>query len=284
MISSGICFSYLFTTILRDIFKVQPQAAFGYSLGEISMMFAMGIWSQADAMRTSLEVSPVFQERVSGPQNAIREFWGIPAGSGEQESRQLWSNLVVLAPVEKVREAVEREDRVYITHINAPRQVVIGGDRDACQRVVSDLKCMYLETPYRHAIHCPPVMSEFNHFLSLHDWPVEQQPDIPVYSAANYAALEYDPKSVAESFARMLTQPIDFPRLAELAYQDGARIFIELGAGSNCSKWVESTLKGRPHASYSINANQVSDHVSILMLLARLISHQVPLEPDALVR
>jgi PfaB family protein len=284
MISSGICFSYLFSTILRDIFKVQPQAAFGYSLGEISMMFAMGIWSQADAMRTSLEVSPVFQERVSGPQNAIREFWGMPAITGEHESRQIWSNMVLLAPLEKVRDAVESEERVYITHINAPRQVVIGGDPDACQRIVAHLKCMHLQTPYYHAIHCPPVMSEFNHFLRLHEWPVEQQPDIPVYSAANYAALDYDSKSIALSFARMLTQPIDFPRLVNLAYRDGAQIFIELGAGSNCSKWVESTLKGKPHASFSINANQVSDHVSILALLARLISHQVPLELDTLIR
>jgi len=150
--------------------------------------------------------------------------------------------------------------------------------------VVSALKCMYLEAPYRHAIHCPPIAAEFNDFLRLHDWPVEKQPDIPVYTAANYAALQYDTKIIAESFANMLTHPVDFPRLVNLAYQDGARIFIELGAGNNCSKWVESVLKGKPHVALSINANNVSDHVSILSLLARLISHRVPMELDALVR
>ena len=55
MISSGVCFSHLYTFILQDIFNIQPQAVFGYSLGENSMMFATGIWSQADGMRTSLE-------------------------------------------------------------------------------------------------------------------------------------------------------------------------------------------------------------------------------------
>ena len=80
----------------------------------------------------------------------------------------------------------------------------------------------------------------------------------------------------------MLTHPIDFPRLVDLAYQDGARVFIELGAGSNCSKWVEACLKDRPHAAMSINYSNLDDHSAILRLLARLISHQVPLDLSVL--
>jgi PfaB family protein len=278
MISSGICFSYLFTVILRDIFKVKPDAAFGYSLGENSMMFAMGIWTQADVMRTSMEASPVFRERVSGPQNAIRDFWNLPKNNGKTGNSPTWANYVLMASYEKVREAILNEDRVYITHINTPRQVVIGGDKNACQRVADAIKCMYLQTPYHHAIHCEPVTSEFDAFMRLNDWPVENKPDIPIYTAANYATLQYDSKSIKRSFAKMLTNPIDFPRLINLAYEGGTHIFIELGAGSNCSKWVEATLKGKPHLSISINQNSVDDHVSILRLLARLVSHQVPVD------
>ena len=278
MISSGVCFSYLFTVILRDIFKVKPDAAFGYSLGENSMMFAMGIWTQADAMRTSMEASPVFHERVSGSQNAIREFWNLSKNNGKTGDSPIWANYVLMASSEKVRDAIRNENRVYITHINTPRQVVIGGDKNACKRVADTIKCMYLQTPYHHAIHCEPVSSEFDAFMRLNDWPVENKPNIPIYTAANYAVFQYDSKSIERSFAKMLTNPIDFPRLINLAYKDGARIFIELGAGSNCSKWVEATLKGKPHLSISINQKSVDDHVSILRLLARLVSHQVPVD------
>ncbi|MDK2980475.1 MAG: hypothetical protein PWQ55_822 [Chloroflexota bacterium] len=282
MISSGIFFSYLFTIILQDVFKVQPAAAFGYSLGENSMMFATGIWTQADGMRTSLEASPIFHERVSGRQNAIREYWGLPqdaAGDGAS----LWANYILMAPEEKVRAAIQPGERVYVTHINTPRQVVIGGEEAACLRVAQRLKCMHLKAPYDHAIHCPPVESEFSDFERMHYWPVEYQPDIPVYSAADYAPLEMDARSIARSFAHMLTHPVDFPRLTERVYADGARIFIELGAGSNCSKWVDAILKDRPHASMTINQNTVSDSAAILRLIARLIGQRIPLDLSVLV-
>lgn len=281
MITSGVVFSFLFSEILRDIFKINLDAAFGYSLGENSMMFAMGIWKQADAMRTSLEVSPVFHSRVSGPQLAIREFWNMPSEKDNTGS-SIWANYVLMASPEKVNNAIIDEDHVYLTHINTPRQVVIGGEKDACQRVADAVKCMHLQAPYHHAIHCPPVASEYEDFVRLHDWPIENDGTIPIYSAANYAPLEKESKSIAHSFAKMLTNPIDFPRLINLAYLDGARIFIELGAGSNCSKWIDATLKGKPHAAFSINQNNVSDHVSILRLLARLISHKVSINLDPL--
>ena len=282
MISSGIFFSYLFTVILQDIFNIQPSAAFGYSLGENSMMFATGIWTQADAMRTSLEASPIFHERVSGRQNAIREYWGVPDSAAYEEGKSIWANYILMAPEEKVRAAIQPGEHVYITHINTARQVVIGGDEAACLRVAESVKCMHLKAPYEHAIHCPPVESEFEAFERLHYWPVEHKPEIPVYSAADYTPLEMESHSIARSFAHMLTHAVDFPRLVEQVYSDGARVFIELGAGSNCSKWVDAILKDRPHASMTINQNNVSDNVSILKLLARLIGQRVPLDLSVL--
>lgn len=279
MISSGICFSYLFTVILRDIFGVNPDATFGYSLGENSMMFATGVWTQADGMRTSLETSPIFHERVSGSQKAIREYWGI---SNDGDGNSVWANYVLMAPYDKVKDAIKPGDRVYITHINTPRQVVIGGDDDTCRKITDEIKCMYLKAPYNHAIHCPPVQSEIDAFTRLHFWPVEKKPEIPIYSAADYAPLELESRVIAQSFAKMLTHPIDFPRLVNRAYDDGARIFIELGAGSNCSKWVDAILKDKRHVSMTINQNNVSDHISILKLLAKMISHRIPLNHDVL--
>ncbi|MDO9545848.1 MAG: hypothetical protein Q7J07_03745 [Pelolinea sp.] len=284
MISSGICISYLFTVILRDILDVKPDSAFGYSLGENSMMFSMGLWTQADSMRTSLETSPIFRDRVSGSQNAIREFWNIPLLESQiVNNPSIWANYVLMASAEKVREALQVEEHVYITHINTPRQVVIGGKPESCQRVADAIKCMYLQAPYHHAIHCEPVASEFEAFRHLHDWPVEANPDIPIYTAADYGILQNNSGAIAESFSRMLTKPIDFPRLIDLAYEGGARIYIELGAGSNCSKWVDATLKEKPHMAISINQNNVKDHVSILKLISRLISHQVPVDLKAII-
>ena len=179
MISSGVCFSYLYTKILRDCFGVEPSSAFGYSLGENSMMFAMGIWSQADAMRTSLEVSPIFHSRVSGKQLAISEYWNTSSQITEDDNSSLWANHVVMAPKEVVEQLLVEDSKVYITHVNTSRQVVIGGENNECQKILDSLKCMHLQAPYHHAIHCAPVASEYDGFLRLHDWPVENSDHNP---------------------------------------------------------------------------------------------------------
>ena len=77
MLISGTCLAAVFTFLLRDIFGIHPASAFGYSLGEISMMFASGAWTEADETSAALIASPLFQTRLAGPQNAIRESWDL---------------------------------------------------------------------------------------------------------------------------------------------------------------------------------------------------------------
>jgi PfaB family protein len=83
---------------------------------------------------------------------------------------------------------------------------------------------------------------------------------------------------IAERISTMLCSCLDFPSLVRQVYADGARVFIELGANANCSKWIEETLKGSPYAAVAINRRGADDYSSILRMLARLVSHRVPLD------
>ncbi len=54
MLESGTGYAGLITTVMRDYFQVRSQCTFGYSLGEISMMYAQSVWTsynQASAVR-----------------------------------------------------------------------------------------------------------------------------------------------------------------------------------------------------------------------------------------
>jgi len=80
-------------------------------------------------------------------------------------------------------------------------------------------------------------------------------------------------EAIARQIAGGVCTCLDFSGLVQQAYAGGGRIFIELGAGSNCARWVDESLKGKPHAAFSINRKGVDDHASILRLLARLVCH-----------
>ncbi|HMD89828.1 MAG TPA: PfaB family protein, partial [Anaerolineaceae bacterium] len=284
MIISGSLMAVLFTMILRDIFKVQPDAACGYSLGEIAMLFGMGVWDEADQTSARLSASTLFRTRLSGAQNAVREYWGMSAENDAPPGNRLWNNYFLMAPAEKVAEAINNRQRLYLTHINTPRQVVIGGAQAACQSLIADLKCNALKAPFDFALHCQAMRSEYGSLVNLLSWPVAEKSRTPLYTAADDRPLPMDSQAIAGKIAGMLCSCLDFPKLIQQVYADGARVFIELGANSNCSKWIDDTLKEKPHLAASINRKGAEDDASIVRLLAKLASHRVPVDLSALYR
>ncbi len=282
MLISGSCLAVLYTDVLRNVFEIHPASAFGYSLGEISMLFASRVWMEADQTSKALRESPLFRTRLSGPQNAVREFWNLPTRNESDPHEPLWMNYLLMIGPEKVREVLPDEPRVYLTHINTPNQVVIGGDPAVCRRVINKLKSKSIQAPFNYAIHCEPIHSEYGTLTELHSVPVVNQPGMTLFSAATYQPMPIDRQKIAQQIAHELCNCLDFPRLIHSAYNDGARVFIELGAGSNCARWINDTLQGQPHAAYSINRKGVDDHTSILRLIARMVSQHVPVNPSVL--
>ncbi len=282
MMMSGTSLSVALTTILRDTFQVHPNCGFGYSLGENSLLFAMGVWGDGLHASRKLYDSDLFHTRLAGPQNAVREYWGLPDLKDGEDLGQLWANYLLMAPVDRVREALVNEPHVYLTHINTPRQVVIGGDPTGCRRIIDRLKCSSLKAPFDYVLHCKAMESEYQSLYKIHTLPVRQVPPVKLYSAADDQPFTLTEPELARAVSRDLCSMLDFPRLVETAYADGARIFIELGAGSNCAKWIEEILRGKPFLSVSANRKGVDDATSILRVLARLASHQAAVDLDPL--
>lgn len=263
------------TSILREYFQVQPQAAFGYSLGELSMMYALNVFTSADAIAEHLHNSPLFQTRLSGPKQAVQEFWGLPSTSTEAD---FWGTYVLLSDPQRVREQLEHEPRVYLTHINTPTEVVIAGDNAACQRVIQKLACDYFPAPSKHVLHCEAMRSELDELTDWFTLPTQKVPQIEFYSAATYGRTGQGSANIAQSIATALCQPLDFPHLVDQVYVDGARVFIELGPAGTCARWIGETLQNKDHATVTLNTRGVDDHTATLRALTKLVSHRVPLD------
>jgi PfaB family protein len=278
-IESGLSFARVYTRAMQDTFGLASAAAFGYSLGEGSMMWGMGVWRDGDAGSTAFHNSRLFVDRVVGPMHAVRAAWGIPA---DVPTDQFWAAYFIAAHAEQVRAAVERESRVYLTHINTPREVMIAGDPDACARVVNQLGAEHMQAPFSVVIHSDVMMSEYSELVRLHHLPVSPVDGVRFYSAADYAPIKLERDVIAASIARMACKPVDFRQLIQRVYDDGARVFIELGPRSTCARWVDETLGDAPHFAASIDNMSADSRTSLIRLLAGLVAHRVPLTLDAL--
>ncbi|MEH1942293.1 MAG: PfaB family protein [Nostoc sp.] len=271
MFESEIAFARYMTAIFRDDFKVKPQSVFGYSLGETSMMVAQGVWSDFEGGSNTLNSSPLFGDKLSGPKNAVREYWGLT----DSPNNNFWNTYVLMATPSQVRECLKHENHVYLTQINTPEEVLIAGDDAACKRVIATLGCNSFPAPFDHVIHCEAMRSQFEEIKKVNSLPSQNFPGIVFYSAADYQPVALERDAIAHNIAKGLCQELDFPQLVNRVYDDGVKIFLEAGAGSVCSRWIDKILGNKEHITVSLNRRGMDDHASMVKALAKLLSHQV---------
>ena len=281
MLRSGMAFSTLLSAILNEYFHVKPDQVFGYSLGEISMLCAQQVWQNYDHASYTLASSPLFQHKLAGPKNTVRQLWNMPPGQTDADGA-FWETHLVMAPIIELQRALLGYDRVYLTQINTFREAIIAGDGIACRALIHHLGCDSVRVPATNVIHCDVVASEYEELIRLNLLPVQQQPEVTFYSAAHYGPLLLDSEGIAHALAKSICQPLNFPKLIDQVYADGARVFIETGAGNTCSRWISENLGTRPHAAIAIDKRGLADEECWLRALAQMVSHLVPLTLDAL--
>ncbi|MGF1588724.1 MAG: PfaB family protein, partial [Pleurocapsa sp.] len=282
MLESETGFAGFITTILRDYFQVKPQAAFGYSLGEISMMYAQGVWGDIEQSSDLLNASPLFKMRLAGSKEAVREYWQL----SDKPPGELWRTYVVMANSDVIKEKLRSrsegfaslQNRVYLTQISTPNEAVIAGDPQSCEKVIESLGCDAFRAPFNHVIHCEAMESEYDELIKLNTLPLRQSPEITFYSAGNYQQISHSSPEIAHSLTQTLCQQLDFPRLVRQVYQDNYRIFIEVGVGSNCSRWIKDILQSQEHATVSLHRRGTNDFTSLLKAIAKLFSHRAQLD------
>jgi PfaB family protein len=280
MFESGIMTSIVYTKIIQDLLGVKPGAAFGHSMGELSMLFSSGTWSNTDYMSNTLHSTATFHNRLVGDMDVVRKAWNLPpAKEGE---KPIWGTYTLRTSPEKAEPVIAEEERVFLIIINAPNEIVIAGDDEACRRVVKKLKWKLFPVPIKDVVHNELVKAEFDALKELHTMPVTEVKGLDFYTAADYKKTEIKDDVIGHNIATFYTHMVDFPKLVNQVYDDGARIFIELGPQSSCSKWISESLKDKDHLAVSINRKGVDDYTSLLRLAAKLTSHGVDMQLDKL--
>lgn len=282
MLTNGTSLALLYTRVLRDRFRLHPEVAFGYSLGESSMLFANGVWPAQGRSYDQLAHSPLFQDRLSGRRDLIREKWQIESN---RDDNDVWASSVLIASVDKVRELLSQFDRLYITHINTEGELLVAGDPLQLQALIATLGCEAVPTPTSHVLHAEVMRGTQGELAALNRYPSQPPIDgIRLISAGHYQVLEtFEQDHIAALNSDSLCREVDFPRLMENAYNEGARTFIEVGPGGTCTRWIGTHFAGRKVSALSVSQRGKHDLGCLEQLLSRLISLQVPMDLTGLV-
>jgi len=282
MIHAGAACGAAYTWALRAGLGVVPDMAVGYSLGQSTMLWALDAWTEEGFGMHALKETPLFRDEIGGEQQAIREYWK-GAGIQTRDGEPIWGSVVVRAPRDVVLRMLEGEPGVLLTAINTPNELVIAGLPRDVKRVLDQLQARHgIEgawIPGDNALHCEAVASRER---AIERFCTRQTHEIARTTFyVDGAACSPMASDLAPRLARGLVTPIDFPRIVEGAYADGARVFVECGPRSTCTRWIAEILKGRDHVVVGFDRKGVSAQVSALKLVARLRAHGVRLAlPD----
>lgn len=268
----GISFAILRTALLMGGFGIFPKTAFGYSMGEVSMGFALHLWNSTEQMSKMLRNSPLFKDQLGGSMKVAKKAWGL------KRSEDVWSSFVVQMDSIDMQDLLKQHDRVFLLMINTPNQVIIGGESKSCHDLIQKHSLNAVPSAVSNVIHCGLVEAERETIYEMHSSPVNVNKNIRLYSAANYDQTSQIQEQLANNIADIYCKTLDFPKLLNKVYEDGIRVFVEVGPRANCTQWINETLKDKAHLAVAIDNKGMPEALSILKALAKLFSHGVNID------
>ncbi len=267
-LSVNVWGSWCLHQVLRQL-GIEAQAVAGHSAGEATALFAA---------RAVSDQSPfILIQNIARFQEPSEEPSGMLAvGAGYARVERILTE-AGLSPGD--------ETNIFLAMDNCPHQVVLVGTMEAAERaekVVRQANLIVqrlgLPRPYHTSLFRPylPMLSGLMASLEF------QVPEIPIYSCATAREFPDDPHEILELAVQQWVQPVRFTELIQNMYEDGARIFVEVGPRANLTAFVEDILRGRPVLVAPSNRVGKSAESQMMHLMAQLAIHQVPVNWEGL--
>ena len=284
---AGVGSSYLLTQLLCDEFKVQPDFALGYSKGEASMWASLNVWKNPHALIEMTQTSPIFTTAISGELTAVRQDWQL----NSDESIQ-WNSFVVRSDAQAIEALLPEFPRAYLAIIQGDT-CVLAGCESTCRALLKKLGKRGIAANRVTAMHTTPALSQHSQVREFYTQPLfdELPQHIRFISAAGLptgAPINIDSDSIALSIADTFCSTLDFTALIQSARQQGARLFVEVGADRQTSTLIDKINRSDnvadQYCTIASNAKGGDDVVTLIKCIGQLITHQIPLSVEPLIQ
>jgi len=200
---------------------VKPDVAAGLSLGEYCALYAAGVMSEADAIKTVRQRGILMQGEV-------------PVGLGAMAA-------ILAMDAAAIEEVIADIDGVQIANYNCPGQIVISGKKEAVEKACEKLKeagakraiMLNVSGPFhsRMLVGAGEKLGEVLEQVEVHT------PAIP-YVANVTAAYVTDAAEVKPLLTKQVSSSVRWQQSVEAMLADGVDTFIEIGPGKTLAGFM----------------------------------------------
>ena len=258
----------LFT--LLDHLEIRPDAVVGHSSGEFAALMASGavdIQSEKQVIQLALELLRI-HESLGGH---IPEAKLLAVGA---------ANPSVVASI-----VAESGGSLRVAMDNCPHQVVLCGSDTIIASVTNRLQsqgaiCSLL--PFNRAYHTPLFKPVCDKFFPFFQTLKIVSPRTPIYSCATAQSHQRDPEEIRQLAVEQWCRPVRFHETINAMYDDGVRIFVEVGPKGNLTSFVDDILQGRRYLAVPSNVSHRTSITQINYMIGLLAAHGVHMRLDYL--
>ncbi|MEU7599803.1 aminotransferase class I/II-fold pyridoxal phosphate-dependent enzyme [Streptomyces sp. NPDC041003] len=244
---------------------IAPHLALGHSVGEFAAAAAAGALTDEDTVRLLVHRGAALREAETG------------LGGGM---------LAVQTDKETCRRLMTGIDDVWLACFNQPRQVVVSGTPHglaAVRQACAEAGVVTVALDVSNAFHSPRLASAEESVRADLDALRIAGPVLPFVSSVS-AEVCSDPGELRELWARHASAPVHFGDAVRTAYDQGARVFLQVTGGSSLLASVRRNLTGHGDVHVVPAGEEAPDGGrGFVRALARLAVLGVPLDPRALV-
>lgn len=174
--------------------------------------------------------------------------------------------------VEALGSVLDSIPELYLSNDNCPQQVILCGSKKALEELVPILKTKQIFhqiLPFQSGFHSPFVADKLDLILSGMEEMQFRKTTTPLWSATTLEIYPEGFNAIRQLSAEHLIKPVRFRELTEKLYQEGARVFIQVGSGG-LTGFIDDTLKGHEISTISANVSIRSGIAQLQRVVAAL--------------
>lgn len=144
---------------------------------------------------------------------------------------------------------------LYLSNDNCPQQVILCGSHEAIEELLPILKkkqIFHQVLPFQSGFHSPFIADRLDVLLEGMRQMRFRKTQIPLWSATTLTLYPEDFEAIRALCVAHLIEPVRFRELTEKLFEEGARLFIQVGSGG-LTGFIDDTLKGQNYSAVSSN-------------------------------
>lgn len=232
---------------------INPDMVAGHSYGELPALCFANVFDKKELVSLS-------EKRANAILNAIGEDPGT---------------MVAVSCSEKMaREISKNETEIFLANNNHPTQFVFAGNTKSIEifiKKLNDSGISNRKIEVACAFHTPLLADAKENYLKELENYNFRKPEIPVWSNTSGVLYPDNEDEIKNRLANHLVKPVLFSTEVKNMYNDGAKVFIEVGPGNVLTKLV-SKIIDKPNVTLNIEQKDKNGIEQLLTLLAQYLA------------